>query len=205
MRHSSFPRRGRRPGSRDAGRGSGKSHGDKCSSSDQVGSGERLGWAPPEPRLRRALRAYATAERGREVVHGEAVGAELVRGGEMLANVAGGNRRSVGEAREDEQAVGGELARIFRRGIVARRSKRGRPSTAGCSGAPEPCPWWGLAWLGAPEPCPWWLAQPCSMAVISMWLKIAGRDGVSAENKDIFMNSTLKDALKKWAERRGLD
>ena len=37
------------------------------------------------------------------------------------------------------------------------------------------------------------------------WLKIAGRDGVSAENKDIFMNSTLKDALKKWAERRGLD
>ena len=64
---------------------------------------------------------------------------------------------------------------------------------------------WGTAWLGAPEPCPWWLAQPCSMAVISMWLKIAGRDGVSAENKDIFMNSTLKDALKKWAERRGLD
>ena len=31
------------------------------------------------------------------------------------------------------------------------------------------------------------------------------QDGVSAENKDIFMNSTLKDALKKWAERRGLD
>ena len=75
----------------------------------------------PEPRLRRALRAYATAERGREIVHGEAVGAELARGGEMLANVAGGNRRSVGEAREDEQAVGGELARIFRRGIVTRR------------------------------------------------------------------------------------
>ena len=80
----------------------------------------------PEPRLRRALRAYATAERGREIVHGEAVGAELVRGGEMLANVAGGNRRSVGEPREDEQAVGGELARIFRRGIVARRQGAGQ-------------------------------------------------------------------------------
>ena len=94
-----------------------------------VGSSREWGTAwlgAPEPRLRRALRAYATAERGREVVHGEAVGAELVRGGEMLANVAGGNRRSVGEAREDEQAVGGELARIFRRGIVARRQGAGQ-------------------------------------------------------------------------------
>ena len=77
--------------------------------------------------------------------------------------------------------------------------------TLGGSGTPESCPRWGTDWLGAPEPCPWWLAQPCSMAVISMWLKIAGRDGVSAENKDIFMNSTLKDALKKWAKQRGLD
>ena len=81
----------------------------------------------PEPRPRWVLRAGAhAAERGGEVVHGEAVGAKLVRGGEMLANVAGGNRRGVGEARENEQAVGGEFARIFRRGIVARRQGAGQ-------------------------------------------------------------------------------
>ncbi len=37
------------------------------------------------------------------------------------------------------------------------------------------------------------------------WLKIAGRGGVSSEDEDVFMKSTLKGALTKWAERRGLD
>ncbi len=37
------------------------------------------------------------------------------------------------------------------------------------------------------------------------WLKIAGRNGVSSEDEDVFMKSTLKGALTKWAERRGLD
>ena len=81
----------------------------------------------PEPLHMAALRAGAhAAERGGEVVHGEAVGAKLVRGGEMLANVSGGNRRGVGEARENEQTVGGKFARIFRRGIVARRQGAGQ-------------------------------------------------------------------------------
>ena len=89
------------------------------------------GSGAPEPRPRIWLET--TAQLCREVVHREAVGAELTRGGEMLANVAGGNRRSVGEAREDEQAVGGELARIFRREWVQRLRGR-QPVGAAQSG-----------------------------------------------------------------------
>ena len=37
------------------------------------------------------------------------------------------------------------------------------------------------------------------------WLKVAGRTDVSTKDKDVFRQSTLKGALKKWAERRGLD
>ena len=94
----------------------------------RVGEWTRTAWGSgaPEPCLRGALCAYATTQLCREIVHREAVGAELARGGEILANVAGGHRRGVGEAREDEQAVGGELARIFRRGIVARRQGAGQ-------------------------------------------------------------------------------
>lgn len=84
------------------------------------------GSGAPEPLPKVALRAGDSAERGGEVVHGEAVGAKLVRGGEMLANVAGWNRRGVGEARENEQAIGGEFARIFRRGVVTRRKGAGQ-------------------------------------------------------------------------------
>ena len=40
---------------------------------------------------------------------------------------------------------------------------------------------------------------------IVAWLKVAGRSGVSSEDEDVFMKSTLKGALTKWAERRGLD
>ena len=211
----------------------------------------------PEPRLRRALRAYATAERGREIVHGEAVGAELVRGGEMLANVAGGNRRSVGEAREDEQAGGGELARIFRRGIVTRRQAlqqlrievgvaekaigvrelpeparrveldvmangaqhRGGEGeldigaaveageTLNCRGIwrPRTLPLVGIGLVGRPRTLPMVVGPALLDGGHQYVAEDSWQDGVSAENKDIFMNSTLKDALKKWAERRGLD
>jgi len=37
------------------------------------------------------------------------------------------------------------------------------------------------------------------------WLKVAGRNDVSTKDEDVFRQSTLKGALKKWAERRGLD
>lgn len=37
------------------------------------------------------------------------------------------------------------------------------------------------------------------------WLKVAGRNDVSTKDEDVFRQSTLKGALKKWTERRGLD
>ena len=62
----------------------------------------------PESRQRRALRACsARAERGCEIIHRKAVGAELVRGGEILANVAGGSHRGICEIQGNEQPVGG--------------------------------------------------------------------------------------------------
>lgn len=52
-----------------------------------------------------------------EVVHCEAVGTEEVGGGGIAAHRAGRDMgRRVGEAREDEHAVGGEFARVFAEG-----------------------------------------------------------------------------------------
>ena len=36
------------------------------------------------------------------------------------------------------------------------------------------------------------------------WLQIAGRKNVSSKAKDLFKSSTLKGALRKWAEQKGL-
>ena len=58
---------------------------------------------------------------------------------------------------------------------------------------------------GAPEPLPMVVGPALLDGGHQYVAEDSWQDGVSAENKDIFMNSTLKDALKKWAERRGLD
>ena len=87
-----------------------------CSDAPRTPDG---GWL--EPRLR------LFAERGGEVVHREAVGAKEVGGGRVASHGKGRDMgRRVGEARKNEQSVGGEFARVFGRGVVTRRQSAGQ-------------------------------------------------------------------------------
>lgn len=68
------------------------------------------GSGAPEPCLRWALRACsARAELGGEVVHGEAVGAKLVRGDEVLANLPPRSRSAAAGQHLDEARTGRRL------------------------------------------------------------------------------------------------
>ena len=53
----------------------------------------------------------------RDVVHGEAVLPETMRGGAVALHVECGNARSIAETREDEQSPGGDFAAVFCRGV----------------------------------------------------------------------------------------
>ena len=61
-----------------------------------------------------------------EVVHFEAVGAKGVGGGGVCAHVARGDRRCVGEARENGEAAGGDFAAVFGAGVVAVGKREGQ-------------------------------------------------------------------------------
>ena len=65
------------------------------------------------------------AKGGRKVVEGEAVRAEAAAGRRVAARIEGRDARRVAEARKNQQAVGGEFARVLGRGVVARRQRAG--------------------------------------------------------------------------------